>query len=83
MLTVNHGHVLLLLNHVVIVVKLCCVEGLWEIDVHLISTLVNKKINKKKLFLRLLMEHVSKIVFRFISKPGTIHTPFFLNVTFC
>ena len=26
----EHGHVLLLLNHVVIVVKLCCVEGLME-----------------------------------------------------
>jgi len=25
-----HGHLLLLLNHVVIVVKLCCVEGLRE-----------------------------------------------------
>jgi len=25
-----HGHLLLLLNHVVIVVKLCCVEGLME-----------------------------------------------------
>jgi len=36
-----HSH-LLLLNHVVIVVKLCCVEGL--MDVHLISTLVNKSL---------------------------------------
>ena len=26
----HHGHLLLLLNHVVIVVKLCCVEGLME-----------------------------------------------------
>jgi len=25
-----HSHLLLLLNHVVIVVKLCCVEGLME-----------------------------------------------------
>ena len=25
-----HGHLLMLLNHVVIVVKLCCVEGLME-----------------------------------------------------
>ena len=25
-----HGHLLLLLNHVAIVVKLCCVEGLME-----------------------------------------------------
>ena len=34
-----HGHLLLLLNHVVIVVNLCCVGGLMEIDVYLISTL--------------------------------------------
>jgi len=32
-----------LLNHVVIVVKLCCVEGLMD-GVHLISTLVNKSL---------------------------------------
>jgi len=25
-----HSHLLLLLNHVVIVVKLCCIEGLME-----------------------------------------------------
>ena len=37
-----HSYLLLLLNHVVIVVNLCCVESLWKIDVHLISTLVNK-----------------------------------------
>ena len=44
MLTVNHGHVLLLLNHGVIVVKLCCVEGLMEVDVYLTSTVVNKSL---------------------------------------
>ena len=38
------GHLLLVLNHVVIVVKLCCVKALWKIDVHLISTLVNKSL---------------------------------------
>ena len=37
-----HSHLLLLLTHVVIVVKPCCVEGLMKIDVHLISALVNK-----------------------------------------
>jgi len=37
-----HGHLLLLLNHVVNVVKLYCVEALWKIDVNLISTLVYK-----------------------------------------
>jgi len=43
---VKPNYILLLLNHVVIVVKLCCVEGLmeWKMDVHLISTLVNKSL---------------------------------------
>ena len=40
-----HGHLLLLLNHVVIVVNLCCVDGLMKVDVHLISTLVNKSLH--------------------------------------
>jgi len=39
-----HSHLLLLLNHVVNVVKLYCVEALWKIDVHVISTLVNKSL---------------------------------------
>ena len=34
----------MLLNHVVNVVKLYCVEALWKIDVHVISTLVNKSL---------------------------------------
>ena len=36
-----HGHLLLLLSHVVIVVNLW---ALWKIDVYLISTLVNKSL---------------------------------------
>jgi len=42
-INIPNGHLLLLLYHVVIVVKLYCVEGLME-DVYLISTLVNKSL---------------------------------------
>ena len=41
-LVIYHGHLLLLLNHVVIVVNYVVLKALWKIDVHLISTLVNK-----------------------------------------
>jgi len=39
-----HSHLLLLLNHGVSVVKLCCVEGLMEVRCNLISILVNKSL---------------------------------------
>jgi len=39
-----HSHLLLLLNHVVILLNYVVLRALWKIDVHLISTLVNKSL---------------------------------------
>ena len=39
-----HSHLLLLLNHVLLLLNYVVLRALWKIDVHLISTLVNKSL---------------------------------------